>query len=253
MRNINKVLIALSIASFITACPSPSENNTNPIQSASPSSSNAPTTEPSTNNNTIIVPVSTPAPTSLPVAVVNYNPSLESLPKLIDGYRLSVNGSVFNGAGNKISNERLESSSTAKGYMRLTSMGFEKVGNSELEYDFRMTIKPSNNFSLPQTFSEFDFATAELELNMYNKKTNQMYNFTSSSLTGRDKEIPSDSMNNSGAVGKKSTVIFTTNSDKNRYSGYIDTVVSSKDSNSPIQNIKARLEFNYLLAEKINR
>lgn len=252
MKKIYKGLAFLTVLSLLGGCPNPgtvTDPTTNPTSSPSQT-----TVEPTATPSNNIVTPSAPPTMPTPAMPMNDNPPISSLPNLVDGYRLSVNGSVFNGAGNRILNERIENTSSAEGYMRLSSFGLEKVGNSAYDYEFKLTIKPGNNFPLPAvTFTEVDFSNAELELNMIDKKTNETYNFTSYSLTGRDKNIPSNSLNNSGAVGKKSTVVFANNSDKSRYSGYVDTIVSSRSNNSPIENMKVRLEFNYLLVQKTNR
>lgn len=256
MTNIFKMLIALSTLSILTACPGPT-NTTDPSATPSPQASGS-TTDPGNGTSPTSAPTNAPttAPTVMPTAMPSTsatNPPISTLPVLADGYRLSINGTVFNGAGNRILNERLESTTSTMGYMRLASTGFEKVGDSAHDYDFRLTIRPSNNLSLPATFIQSDFASAELELNMTDKKTGIVYSYSSSSLTGTNKAIPADAMNNSGAVGQVSNVVFSTNSDKTRYSGYVDTVVSAKSGSAPMQNLRTRLEFNYLLVQKTNR
>lgn len=252
MKKIYKGVSILAVLSLLGGCPSPSTNpdpSQSPTPTVSPAQSTTPTSEPS---STPTVMPSSVMPTNAPV--MNDNPPISTLPNLVDGYRLSVNGSVFNGAGNKILNERIENTSASDGYMRLSSVGFERVGDSSYEYDFKLTIRPGNTLPLPAlTFTEADFSGAELEVNMINKKTKETYNFTSYSLTGRDRSIPVNFLNNSDAVNKRSTVIFSNNGDKTRYYGYVDTIVSSKSNNSPLQNMKVRLEFNYLLVQKSNR
>ncbi len=250
MRSSIKTIIALSILSILSACPT-----TNMSTDVTPSSTAVPTSSVTPTPTESVAPTSVPTvmPTSMPTVTppMGNNPDISTLPVLNDGYRLSIGGDVYNGAGNKLLNERLESKTDAKGYMRISSFGIEKVGNTKFDYEFRMTIRPKDNFPLPVVFIQSDFDTAELELKVTNKSTNLIYNYASTSLVGRNMTIPSNSLNTSDNSGQISNVVFSS-SDKVRYNGMIDTVVALTSNQGTMPNtLRVRLEWNALLPEKL--